>query len=205
MPIWGWVCSGLVALAALWLVYAVIAEAAEDRRYRREATPVLGWIVQANSALFAPGAIARPAQILVAFDAPASGRDEHLAELARRVAVLKGTDPSDPVEAEVARLVNDESYKPFKRFRLPDAFTGGRAVYSMHIWVERDKLPGKQLTLPFVRCLVYPDRPDTKARITEYLDSDFDHPGSGPKAPGPEVPGPKAPRPWEKRRKPGER
>jgi hypothetical protein len=165
-------CLGLVVLFVALLVYGGIADAKEEQLYLREATPVLGWIVQANSVLYSRGGASSPAQILVSFE---SVPDEKMAELALRLSMLKRTDPTNPIEAEVAALVNDESYRPYERFRLPTEFTGGPEVYSMHIWVRRDKLPDHMLTLPFVRCLAFPDRPDTRPRMIEYTDSDLDY------------------------------
>jgi hypothetical protein len=175
MPIWGWICSGLAVLAALVVVYAVIDTRRMWRHYREHADEMVGWVVQANTALYSPGGLDRPAQILVAFDARGDEPDPAVAEVARRAAALKGEQPTDPTEVEVARLVNDEDYRPFQRFLLPREFTGGREVYSMHVWVQRAKLPGGVLRHPFVRCLVLRDEPATRPLMVPYRPSDDAH------------------------------
>jgi hypothetical protein len=174
MPIWGWVCTGLVVLAVVLLVFSVIADRRQWKYYQEHGERVVGWIVQANTSLYSSGGLDKPAQILVAFDG-GDEPDPALADLATVVAELKGTDPEDDVEAEVARLVNDESYRPFERFRLPLAFTGGREVYSMHIWVKRSLLPGGVLRHPFVRCLVLRDDPKSRPLMDSYRESDEKH------------------------------
>ena len=75
-------------------------------------------------------------------------------------------------ETSLAKLVRDESYRPYTRFRLPNEFTGGREVYSVHIWVERSLLPDKVLKHPFVRCLLFTDQPDSRALMTQYRPAD---------------------------------
>lgn len=176
MPIWGWVCVGLVTVLALvWaliVVYGLVVNRRERRLYEADAEEFVGWIVQANTALYSAGGIDRPAQVLVAFDGVPAVPDPSVGELAARMAALKGREPSDGTEAFVADLVNDESYKPFERFRLPDEFTGGREVYSVHVWVERSLLPDSRLQHPFIRCLLFRDQPDTRPLMGRYRPSD---------------------------------
>lgn len=64
---------------------------------------------------------------------------------------MKGERFADAVRTEVAALVDDEAYRPYSRFLLPKEFTGGREVYSAHVWIARQYLPDGFLTLPFVR------------------------------------------------------
>jgi hypothetical protein len=187
MPIWGWVCAGLVVVAAGLVVLGTIDERKLRRHYAEHAERAIGWIVQANTALYTSGAEGKdrdrtgvswggsPAQILVAFGAGADEPDPYMAELAERVAALKGERPDDPDEVAVARLVDDEAYRPRERFRLPDGFTGGREVYSMHVWVDRALLFGGVLRHPFVRCLVFPDDPNARALMDAYRPADKDH------------------------------
>ena len=103
MPTWGWVCIGLTVAGVAFVVYAVLADMLEERRYRRTATSVVGWIVQAHLGAASAGDAAHPATDPGRVRRARSGRDEHLAELAHRAAELKETDPSDPDEAEVVR------------------------------------------------------------------------------------------------------
>jgi hypothetical protein len=176
MPIWGWLCGsacgGLFFLVVLLYAYALLSQRREWRYYKANATPVVGWIVQANSKLYSPEGWDSPAQVLIAFDSEPGELDESVRELAARVASLKDTDPDDPAEAAVAELVTDEGYKPFERFRLPNDFTGGREVYSFHVWVERSMLPDRHLQHPFIRCLVLVDEPKNRVVMDEYKPED---------------------------------
>jgi hypothetical protein len=130
--------------------------------------PVLGWIVQANNALYEPGETDRPAQILITFDPSVSDPAAVLSEITARVAALKDEDPRDPVKAEVARLINDESYRPYERAQLPAAFTGGPEVFSTHVWVKRSLLPMGVLDLPFVRCRAVKDDETSRVLMVGY-------------------------------------
>jgi hypothetical protein len=163
---------GLVVLAVLFFVWLNIDEKRTRRRYEAEGVPVIGWIVQANDDLYAPGNFDKPAQILVCFDAEANPPDSFMAKLAERVVELKGEDPDRKAEAKVARLVNDETYQPFKRFLLPKEFTGGREVYSMHVWVQRALLPERVLQYVFVRCLVLENDQNSRPLMVEYKKGD---------------------------------
>jgi hypothetical protein len=180
MPIWGWVCSGLVIFAGIALfllvIWADLHERKMAKRYAEDAELVVGWIVQANKVLYYPESnLERPAQILVSASARSDPPDPFMADLAKRVAALKGEEPETELEAEVAKLVNDESYREFERFLLPLEFTSGREVYSMHIWVKRSLLPGGALRNPFVRCLVLWDDPATGPRMVAYQPGDDSH------------------------------
>ena len=175
MPIWGWVCSGLAVLAVLVVIYAVIADRRMAKYYEEHAEPMVGWIVQANTALFSSGGLDKPAQILVALDGQTDTPDPAIGELAQRMAALKSERAKTPTDAEVARLVKDEEYRPFERFLLPREFTGGREVYSMHVWVKRSLLPGGVLRHPFVRCLVLREEANQRPFMTGYKPSDDEY------------------------------
>ncbi|MBY0456539.1 MAG: hypothetical protein K2V38_04325 [Gemmataceae bacterium] len=159
-------------LFVLLYVYVLFANWREWRYYKANATPLVGWIVQANTALYSRGTGDRPVQVLIAFDTKPGKRDKAIAQLATRVAALKGTKPEDPIESVVAELVNDESYKPFQRFLIPAEFSGGREVYSFHVWVERSMLPEQTLQHPYIRCLVMKDKPDMRVVMDEYRPED---------------------------------
>jgi hypothetical protein len=79
-----------------------------------------------------------------------------LAALARRVAALKSEEPADEAEAQVARLVRDEVYRPASWLRLPVAFTGGLGVYDAHVMVRRALLPGRKLEGSEIHCRTMP-------------------------------------------------
>lgn len=171
MPIWGWVVSGLVLLWAVIYLASIIVLRRQRRHYEEHGKNLIGWILQANSSLYSSGGIDKPAQILVAFDA-VDPNDQLMRELVSRITDLKEAKPTGAAEVEVAQLLKDETYRPFERFRLPIEFTGGREVYSMHIWVERSKLPDGVLRHPFVRCLVLLDEQKSRPLMVEYQPGD---------------------------------
>lgn len=177
---WIWIC-GLVGVAfflavllSIVLVFAhrriVRSFAEEFEDYRNRGKSYVGWIVQANNSLYKSEGWDRPAQILIDLDGP-NVLDESVGEVARRMAELKDRNPRDRDSALVAKLVSDENYRPFERFLLPSSFTGGRRIYSFHVWVEREKLPGR-LSHPFVRCLVLVDEPDKRVVMDNYCTED---------------------------------
>ena len=110
-------------------------------------------MVQANNELFRPGAEDAPAQLLLSFDAPDG---EGLDELAAEVGRLKSEAPATDAERAVAATVRDEAYRPGTWVRLPDEFTGGLVVYSVHVMVERRLLPGGLLTGRWLPCRAAP-------------------------------------------------
>ena len=172
MPIWGWLCCGLVVAFVMLSVYIRITEARTRERYENGADSFVGWIVQANNVLYQPGVGSSPAMVLIGFDGVIGELDFAVGDLARRVAQLKHGEADSRVEEDVALLVRDESYRPFQWNPLPEEFTGGLEVYSVHVWIERKFLPEKVLKLPFVRCLAFPDQPNSRVIMDHYRDSD---------------------------------
>jgi hypothetical protein len=170
MPIWGWVVLGVVVLG----IILYISSLRQLKYYREHAESMVGWLVQANTALFEKGSIGSPAQVLVCFDDPADEPDENIGALAQRVFRLKGKRLSDPTEAKVSKLVTDESYRPYVWNRLPKSFTDGRTVYSMHLWIDRAMLPDRILQHPFVRCRILRNEPGTRVMMEPYRDEDDD-------------------------------
>jgi hypothetical protein len=165
-----WILGGLCGLLVLGGVALLVAAIIWDKRHRREVMargePIVAWIVQANTALFEAGTEDYPAQVLISRDPSAD--DEFMAELAERVADLKGQRPDDPVEAEVAELVNDETYRARTKTKVPKQFTGGKVVYSTGLMIERNLLPSGVLDRPYVHCQVLWDDPDSALYMLPY-------------------------------------
>lgn len=176
--LWVWIVLGVIGAFVLIIaglvVWAIIDSTLQEKRLHKEGKRVLGWIVQANPDLYATGSIDNAAQILVSFDADTDPPDDFMEELAGQVAALKGETPKSSIAAEVALLVNDETYRPFQRHELPMEFTSGRSVYSMHVWVKRQYLPAGKLKNAYVRCLVIEDDHRTRPLMVEYQPSDKD-------------------------------
>lgn len=111
----------------------------------------IGWLVQANGALYKPGSSNLPAEMIVGKDDDLDNPNLEIGEIAARLGELKFGQPSNRVEAEVAQLVRDETFRPGRFVRLPTAFTGGHEVVDLHILILRRHLPDGVLRLPFVR------------------------------------------------------
>jgi hypothetical protein len=169
MIVWvcGWACLLAVVLLAVMLTASSIGARRHERYVREKGEPVVAWVVQANNVLYQPGDGSRAAQALITFET-IPDVESYMAELIGRIGKLKDTTPADPTEAEVARLVTDETYKPFGRHELPRTFTGGREVFSVHVWVERELLPAGYLDRPFVRAIAVRDDDDSRVLMAPY-------------------------------------
>lgn len=135
----------------------LLPDPATRRRVLANGVVVRGWVVQANNALF-EGRARRgaPALLLISLPGDREASDERLAELVDRMYALKSAPPADALEASVAMLVTDETYRAGQRVLLPAEFTGGLDVECVHVWIEAALLPAGRLSLPFVRCAVIP-------------------------------------------------
>jgi hypothetical protein len=137
----------IAALIVVPLGVVSILERRTKNRVMRDGVPIVGWIVQANMDLYQPGNGDEPALVLVSFDDVPSAEVD---ALARKMFALKGRRHSNPVDREVAALVDDEQYLRGGCFQLPLEFSGGLRVYVAHVMVERQLLPhgfllGRQL------------------------------------------------------------
>jgi hypothetical protein len=180
IPAAGWLCVGLVLLALTLTVVQSRAAARHERYVMEKGRPVLGWIVQAPAALFEPGQTSRPAQILFTFDPAVTDPAALLPELAARLRALRRQPPPEGPSAEVARLVNDQGYRPYERFRLPAAITGGPEVFFAHVYVKRELLPAGVVEVPFVRCRAVPGDDDSRVLMTAYDPGDHRTPRPDP-------------------------
>lgn len=169
MPIFaGSMCVVFVLVAVVLTVCMSLAAGRHERHVMEKGRPVVGWVVQAPAAIFQPGETDRAAQILLTFDPAVPDPPALLTELAARLRELRDRPPKDGATAEIARLVNDATYRPYERFRLPDALTGGAAVFFAHVYVKRELLPAGVLDLPFVRCRAIPDEEDSRVLMVGY-------------------------------------
>jgi hypothetical protein len=100
---------------------------------------VRGEIVQANMLLFRQGtSLAHPALIVFSLSSKMAVND--LKQLARLAFSLKGSRPTDPDRALLARAVTDESYIPNHFVKIPSSVTGNDETYLAHVWIARSKL-----------------------------------------------------------------
>ena len=160
----GSVCIGLVVIACAGVGYLIVQDRRANAYTLRHGRPAIGWLVQANNALFEPGDQDLPALVLVSPDDRTAEDEAYMTDLAGRVMALKEVECDDEDDAFVSRLTTDELYRTGKVDRLPRSFTGSREVYAAHIFIYRDDLPGKRLRGPRVDCLIVWDEPGTLVR-----------------------------------------
>ena len=164
----GATCIAPLLAGVVLFVFQTRGAARHERHVRQKGVPVFAWILQANASLLQPGTTDRGVQVLFTFDKTVPNLPEYLQALVKKAAALKGTKPTNPDEAEVARLVTDETYRPFVRAALPKSFTGGPEVYSAHVWVERKLLPTGALHRPYLYCVAIEAEPDSRVLMVPY-------------------------------------
>ncbi len=149
----------------------------QQKIVQTEGQIVWGHLVQANSSLFDKGPNDCPADVIYSFDPFFDDRLDALAEIAEAVSELKGTEPNEPGQLEVARHLTDEYTRIFKH-PVPPEMTGGREVFLTSLMVIRKHLPGYYLQngyFPLVACpdmtpalLILPARYWPKALIAAW-------------------------------------
>jgi hypothetical protein len=149
----------VVLLAGVGVASLMVLEKRNRKHILENGQATIGWIVQANKALFEDGLMDNPALVLLSPDEELANDEAFMTDLAARILELKGVECDDPDERFVSSLVTDERYVEGKRVRLPRSFTGKREVYLAHIFIYRDDLPRKKLDGPAVPCSVIWDEP----------------------------------------------
>jgi hypothetical protein len=135
-----------------------LGEAFEKQRLLlTQGSLVWGALVQANMALFGPGANDHPAQMLVSRDPWFDARPAELRAIARRLYALKNTVPADPVEKALAARVSNESDHTLA-WQLPPEITA-RPVTTAVVMVYRKHLPGGVLSGACFPLLMHPSTP----------------------------------------------
>lgn len=141
------VALAVVALVVLFAVQAAMESRSETARQalRKTGEPVLAVLVMANSEFLASQEIPEaPALVAFSFERPSPELANALRELGRRAFALyvaTGPIPGGPADQAVAKFMKSDRHQPDRRFRLPDAFTGGREVYLAHVMLTRRELP----------------------------------------------------------------
>jgi hypothetical protein len=156
--------GGFIAVVSIFVVLGIVfgigilqgqQRKQEQQDVKRQGVRLVGWIVQANNALFQPGLNDLPAQVIITFD-DVPNVTEYLEKIGKKLYSLKSGYGIDPVERQVAKLVKDETFVYGSRVKLPTEFTGGPTVYSCHVIIERQCLLHGCLKLPFVECKAMP-------------------------------------------------
>jgi hypothetical protein len=114
-----------------------IARARLDALLNRGAKFVWAELVQANYQLYSPGTVSAPRMVMFSFDYRVS--PEEMRAWAELLYPLKFTNPSDPVlrEAVWPLEADEQAWYYHRRFRMPEAFTGGREVFLADLWAHR--------------------------------------------------------------------
>ena len=183
MPMWGWVCLGLVGLTvaavvlAAGLVYAllILPHEREQRRLERDGQTVVAWILLANPSLYKITPAGFEFAFLV-FTEDADASKEHLAFLSRVAASLEGFEPDedDPGEKKLAWAL--ETQRTIGDIvRIPRRVAGRRKVFFATKAVKRRMLPEGKLTRDYLYLRVIPEGPRRAAAMAEYPDA----PGGG--------------------------
>lgn len=171
MPIWGWVCVGLVAVVVLGLAYIVVVEGQREKRLQRDGQTVVARIILANTSLYD----AKPAAFefaFVLFTRDADPSEEHLAFLERVADNLQGFEPNpaSPAEKKLAWALETQRTTG-DVIRVPTRVTDGREVYFASTPVKRRMLPEGMLTRDhlFLRVILDGGRRDVS--MTDYPDA----------------------------------
>lgn len=175
MPIWGWVCIGLVvglvAVVGLGLVLIVRMEGKREQRLQRDGQTVVARVILANPSVYD----AQPAGFefaFVVFTRDADPSERHLAFLGQIADELKGFEPdeADPDEKKLAWSL-DTQRTIGEVIRIPDRVTGGREVFFTSTPIKRRMLPEGKLTRDYICLRVILDGKNRDASMIEYPDA----------------------------------
>jgi len=108
-----------------------------------EHVPVLGAIVIGNQALFTEKGAVAPSLIVGSFDVMDETTTERITHVASLLADLHGetTPPSSPDLQEAWRLVNDDTYQPDRRRKVPQALAETKELWLFDTLLVADDLP----------------------------------------------------------------
>ncbi len=176
MPIWGWICVGLVvllvlAVAAFYLV-VILPYNRMKKRLDRDGQTVVGRVTLANPSVYEPGSPLSFEFAFVVFTRENDPSEQHLTFLTDIGRRLKGfvPDMSDPDQIKLARAL--ERQKTFDDvLRIPDRVTGGREVFFTCIGISRRLLPDGKLTREYIHLRVLVDGPHRDATMAAYPDA----------------------------------
>jgi len=121
----------------------------------KEGKLVWGSLVQANTAIFEPGADNLPATYIYSTEEYFKSNPSHLLEIANRIFNLKGKKSGDALLDATAELVTDER-KDSCSHPIPYRLTDGHEVYICSVYLFRCFLPAGRLTSRTQPLLVNP-------------------------------------------------
>jgi hypothetical protein len=159
MSWWNWLIVAVVVIGAAGYALLRVIDRRQANRLRKHGVPVIAAVVQVNDRAFREASkweTAPPGQFIITFDPAVQQPKAFLPLLAARMMNLKGTQPTDPDEQAVAKIVTDETYRFWQRIKLPQSFTGGPKVFVVYFDVYQGLLPGGRLASPWIECIATP-------------------------------------------------
>jgi hypothetical protein len=171
MPIWGWVCVGLVALVAVGLALIMVWDAKNEALLKREGITVVARVILANPSAYEEKRTGFEFAFVL-FTRDADESDEHLAFLAEIQEKLDGFEARGGREDEKKLAWALETQRTIGDvIRIPDRVTGGREVYFTTVPIRRQHLPDGYLTREYICLRVIPEGPKRTASMTAYPDA----------------------------------
>jgi hypothetical protein len=157
---WPFLPLGLVLVGRGIIALQGIRQARQQFQHLRNVVkngvPVTAYVVQAHEGLLKPGGGPLPCLVLFSFQQEVESDSEYMRYLAERLFSYKGTAPDDAASRHLASLVTDEQPIPYRRRRLPHAFTDGSTIYCADLWVKRTYLKGGYIRGTTLPCLAEP-------------------------------------------------
>jgi len=144
----------------LYRLYPVLKNQRAWRRTRQiieNGEPVRCVTVQANQEIYQPGVGSRFGLVLFSFEETPDYL-ERLAELARRMHEVKGTQPADADLRAAAAIIDASEARAveYRRHKLPASFTGEPPVYAADLLIVRHWLRDGYLNRRVLTCLAEP-------------------------------------------------
>lgn len=174
MPIWGWVCVGLVVAAAAVVIMLVVVVKQHERgqeRLTRDGATVVARIYFAHPCLYDPDDSATFSAAFVVFTLDDDNSEEHLEYLKGICDQLEDFEPKkrgDDDEQTIGRALSQQTTVGQTPLRLPDRITDGKDVYFATPNVFRRMLPDDHLTLDYIYLKVLIDGDHRDLAMIEY-------------------------------------
>jgi hypothetical protein len=175
MPIWGWVCVGLIGLVAvavgLFYVFVLLPYERAQERLTRDGQTVVARILFANPSLYDTNPPAAFEAAFVVFTRDNDTSAQHLAyleQVCERLQEFVPDEDGDDDEQTIGRALATQRTVGEDALRLPDRVTGGREVYFSTPNVKRRMLPEGKLTLDYIYLRVLIDDEHRDVSMVEY-------------------------------------
>ncbi len=175
MPVWGWVCLGLVVAVVAFLAVITIRFNQKHNRLMQEGQTVVARILLANPFLYDPRDSTTFGAAFVVFTLDNDNSESHLEYLAEVCEKLEDFRPRKDASADerkIAKTLADQNTIGHTPLRIPDRLTGGREAYFATPNVMRRMLPGKKLTEDYIYLKVIVTKTYRDCMMIPYPDED---------------------------------